>query len=53
MKFQFHYGSIKILSDDVLNVDIVYFNSTMVRLKFDELQKLDKIIEISIPLWFD
>ena len=51
--FQFHYGSIKRALEMLSKSILIYFNSTMVRLKDSTLRNFGKQFIISIPLWFD
>ena len=52
-RFQFHYGTIKSELAICSLCDVLYFNSTMVRLKVRNPNLRDLLIHISIPLWYD
>ena len=51
--FQFHNGSIKSIFYSFLWVCFFHFNSTMVRLKGDNIANVLVTGRISIPQWFD
>ena len=52
--FQFHYGTIKSRDKSKpLRLDLLHFNSTMVRLKEKQMLLIGKLRKISIPLWYD
>ena len=53
IEFQFHYGTIKRTDGDPRYLDLLYFNSTMVRLKVRRLACFSRCFSISIPLWYD
>ena len=50
---QFHYGSIKTLKILAFGQEVERLNSTMVRLKLNELSSNLIELRVSIPLWFD